>query len=461
MLARSDGVKKLVILLSLSLSACSSSDVSETNAPDPPDPPGDAPTWHQDVAPLITARCAGCHQPGAIAPFDWTSYQEAAGFAELIAVNVEAGTMPPWAAVPEGDCAPNHAWKDDPTLADDEVALLRAWADAGAPEGDPAGAADLPPLPDRNLTGVTHELTANPWTTMGTEDEFRCFVLDPGFTQDMWLSGLQVYPGDVSVVHHAVVSVDEDGSNAALVGPDGSYECFGGMGGAVLGGYTPGAPPFETPPDTAVRVRAGSLIMLNIHYHPLGFPGVEDQTTVGLRASAAPPQREVEFHFMGNDGTAPTLQPGPNDTAGPQFRIPAGVADHTEQMVYTVDNTGGARVPVWSIYPHMHYVGIDFDVRLERADPAAGQPAEECLMKASRYDFDWQRLYSVDAANDALPTVQGGDTITITCRYDNSMQNPKVVRALDEQGLSQPQDVFLGDETLDEMCVGLFGIIKP
>ena len=36
-----------------------------------------------------------------------------------------------------------------------------------------------------------------------------------------------------------------------------------------------------------------------------------------------------------------------------------------------------------------------------------------------------------------------------------------VAEALAEQGYSEPQDVQLGDETLDEMCLGLFGILVP
>ena len=37
--------------------------------------------------------------------------------------------------------------------------------------------------------------------------------------------------------------------------------------------------------------------------------------------------------------------------------------------------------------------------------------------------------------------------------------NPFVQRALAEQGLSAPIDVFLGEQSLDEMCLVLVGLI--
>ena len=45
------------------------------------------------------------------------------------------------------------------------------------------------------------------------------------------------------------------------------------------------------------------------------------------------------------------------------------------------------------------------------------------------------------------------------CTYDNSLGNPKLVAALAEEKLAQPREVRLGESTLDEMCLGVFGAI--
>ncbi len=418
-------------------------------------------SWHQDIAPIVAKNCQGCHQAGSIGPFSYETYEDAKPYAQLMADAVERGAMPPWGAVPTDDCTPQHGMKDDPRLTEDEKALLRAWADGGAPAGDPSEAAPVPEPMSRSLADYTHELQAAPWLTEGNVDQYRCFVLDPEATTDMWLTGIEVMPGSRTVVHHAVVTLDPERKTENLPGADGSYDCFGGGPGAFLGGYTPGAPPFEMPQGTAVRVTAGSLIVLNIHYHPLGFPGETDATAVRLRMSSSAPEQEVMFEFRGNSGDAPILQPGPNDAGEVEFRIPADATDHTETMQYTIPDTGNARIPIWSIFPHMHYVGVDMEVRVERANPAPGEPKQECLIKTSRYSFNWQRLYSYDAAQKDLPTLSGGDKLILKCTYDNSTANQNVVRALDEQGKDAPTDVALGESTLDEMCVGLFGVLMP
>ena len=34
-------------------------------------------------------------------------------------------------------------------------------------------------------------------------------------------------------------------------------------------------------------------------------------------------------------------------------------------------------------------------------------------------------------------------------------------KALDEQGLTMPVDIPMGETTLNEMCIGLFGFVVP
>ena len=84
------------------------------------------------------------------------------------------------------------------------------------------------------------------------------------------------------------------------------------------------------------------------------------------------------------------------------------------------------------------------------------QPTRECLVSAPKYDFEWQRAYAYDVPLDELPIFRPGDILTLNCGYDNSMNNQNMREALGRVGMSEPSDVILGDETLDEMClVGL------
>ena len=134
----------------------------------------DAPTWHGDISPIVEGRCVSCHQDGEIAPFSLTDYADAGPIAEALASSVEARTMPPWGAEPG-----HRDYLRDPSLTDDQVALFRAWADAGAPEGDAASAGD--PLPELESPPITvHETLRSDlaYTVQGDPDDYRCFVID-------------------------------------------------------------------------------------------------------------------------------------------------------------------------------------------------------------------------------------------------------------------------------------------
>jgi len=51
--------------------------------------------------------------------------------------------------------------------------------------------------------------------------------------------------------------------------------------------------------------------------------------------------------------------------------------------------------------------------------------------------------------------------LTLDCTFDNRMNNPHLAAALADQGLDAPIDVYLGEQTLDEMCLGVFGVATP
>ena len=55
--------------------------------------------------------------------------------------------------------------------------------------------------------------------------------------------------------------------------------------------------------------------------------------------------------------------------------------------------------------------------------------------------------------------MRANDVVEIRCRYNNTLANPFVPRALSEQGLSNPITVHLGEQTIDEMCLSLFAVI--
>jgi len=426
--------------------------------------------WHRDIAPVLAAHCSNCHDGSGLAPFSVLSYPTASGWAVPMAYAVQARTMPPFYADDTEDCEVRFPWLDDPRLTEEQIEMIVDWADGGAPEGDPSLAQPPPELPPTDIQDPDRVVVIpSDVTVEGMYDSFICLSLDPELTEDVWMSALQVVPGNDLVVHHALVYLDATGESATVAGSDGQYDCFGGIGlsgnPTLVGAWTPGAVPFRIPADAAVHLPAGSRLVLSVHYHPspLG-PEVDDATTVDLKFFTGEPTYRAELQLEGNvvapqeDGLG--LQPGPNDLGmGPFFGIPAGVKDHTETMrVRLGPEFNGARL--WLAATHMHFLGISQRIGVERAVPN-GQPAEECLIASPRWDFAWQQIYMYDVPLAEAPTLAEGDILTLECEYDNTTDNPAVVAMMDEFNLTGPIDVGLGEQTLDEMCLSFLGIAVP
>jgi len=423
---------------------------------------GDAPTWYQDVAPVVVHSCTGCHQPGGAA-FDLTNPEGAAAMSSAMAAAVTSGVMPPWGAFETDECTPTKPWKDDRRLSADEIALINAWAEGGAPLGDEATAAATEPpvalrLPDTTLDFAPE----HPYTTVGEADELVCVSMDPGFTSDVWLAGVEVDPENSTIAHHTLVFVDEAAESATLGDSTGWYECSSGPGvgnAPLLATWVPGAPPTYAPDGTGMRVPAGSRLVLQMHYHPGGTVGAQDLPTLRLLQTDGVPAQELHHTLIGNAASAAGgLQPGPNDGSRVEFHIPPNVADHTETMLSPFDDRTPT-IPIPDIGAHMHLLGTRMDVWVDHANPTGDQPASECMLSASRYDYDWQELYRYDVPLEEAPTISGGDTLRITCHYDNTLDHDGTRRALESVGLTEPVDVYLGEGTLDEMCIGVFGYV--
>jgi len=108
-----------------------------------------------------------------------------------------------------------------------------------------------------------------------------------------------------------------------------------------------------------------------------------------------------------------------------------------------------------SVGAHMHWAGVDMKIEIERASPSPSQPAKECLLSTPKYDFNWQRSYTYDAPIDKVPTINAGDKLRFTCTYNNTKANKNVNKALLESRLPDPVDIRLGEQTTDEMCLGV------
>ena len=426
-------------------------------------------TYHKDVAPILQEHCQGCHSPGRLAHFSLTSYAQAKGAAALMVREVKAGRMPPWNARSTPECQPRFGWQDDTRLPAAATATLERWLAAGTPEGDPKEAPALRAPPPDDLPGMTMELQPQqPFKSSGERDQFICFVMDPKLTQPGYFNGWHFVAGNKEVVHHALMFTNPDGAARKKANAEGWFDCFAnpGVEAQLIGAWAPGSVPAVLPPNIATTLKPGSLLVMQIHYHPAGRDLAADSTKFQMRFIKASPEWQLTTSLVGNAGkydakTGDGLQPDAKGVA--EFRIPAGESAKEIKQVFTIpDKINGTPTPdlrIYSVGTHMHYVGRDMKIEIDRAAPRGGDPKNECLIQTPEWDFNWQRWYVYDTSIDQLPRAGAGDKLKMRCTYDNSLGNPKLVAALAEEKLAQPREVRLGESTLDEMCLGVFGAI--
>jgi hypothetical protein len=402
-------------------------------------------TWHRDVRPLVVRSCNGCHAEGAIGGFPVDDVAALGPLAPLMVGRVLSGEMPPWPMDP--GC---RDVQDARFLTEPERAVFAAWRDAGYAVGDPADFAPLPPRDSPQAPARAPDLAlmrAEPYVPSQTRvDDYRCFVFEQSVEVETWVTGVEVRPDALALVHHALVYVVEPGAvdgvlarDAAAEGP--GYPCLGGVGAgereALLAGWVPGMLPMHFPEGAAFRVAPGARFVIQMHYNTLNVPDGSD---------VAPDATGVSLWTLPR-GASPSAQVAITPIADGDLAIPPGVSE----VVEGVRVTSPASATIIGVIPHMHLLGRSIGVTVTRS--LTGEVA--CLADIPRWDFHWQQVYQFKPS-DHVPLLFG-DTLALRCVYDNSAENQPVVDGVRQQ----PRGVAWGEGTLDEMCLAYLVTTSP
>jgi mono/diheme cytochrome c family protein len=384
----------------------------------------DAPTYSKHVAPILWKNCAGCHRPGEVGPFSLLTYEDAAKRADFLVEVTGDRRMPPWKAEPNfGN------FHDSRTLSEADLATLKQWAAAGAPEGDKADLPAPPKFVDGWQNGepdLVLEMPEEFEVPADGPDIYQCFVLPIPTTEHRTVAVAEFRPGNRSVVHHAIMFLDGNGAARAkdAASPDEQgYRSFGGPGilpTGGLGSWAPGSNPRKLPKGMGKFLRHGSDMVLQIHYHPNGKPQ-RDRSKVGIYFTKEPATTLVGGLALMNTKIA--IPPGEKN-----YKVTA----KSEPMA--------ADVYLLGLGPHMHLLGRQMKIT---ADTPKGETIP--LIWIKDWDFNWQLGYGYSAPVK-LPQ---GSVIHIEATYDNSEDNP-------HNPSSPPKLVTWGEETTDEMCICSF-----
>ena len=379
----------------------------------------ETPTFSRDVAPILFQHCASCHRPGQYAPFSVLTYDETRPWARAIRQQVVTRRMPPWKP------APDHGeFRDIRRLSEAEIGTIDRWAEAGAPEGDPAQLPPAPRFPDGWQLGepdLVLEMPEPYAVPTAGGDILRSFAVPTPLTASRWVRAVEFQPGETGAVHHGRILIDTAGTARLLDAQDPEpgysgmlYDAADFPDGHFLG-WLPGTQPKRAPEGLSWQLPPGRDLVLQLHLLPTGAPETL-RARVGLYFDDAPPTRRAFVMRLGSQ----------------DIDIPAGERGYVIEDQYTLP----IDVDVLSVYPHAHYLATEISAWATLPD---GE--RTWLVDIPEWEFAWQDQYQY-AAPLHLPA---GTVVSARFVYDNSATNP-------QNPSHPPRRVTYGSGSADEMA---------
>src|SRR5256712_215432 len=359
-------------------------------------------TFTKEVAPILQRSCQNCHRPDSMAPMSFLTYEDVRPWARAIKQKVAAREMPPWFI---DRTVGISKFKDDPSLSDQEIETLAAWADAGAVRGNPA---DLPPPRQFENSDIWHigkpdlVIKSAQHTVPSTgSDWWGDYVVETGLTEDRYLKAVETKPaaGAKKVVHHAVTFLLQDEGEPDLIGRGPTQGAgAGGDAGGFLNEYAVGKNGDVFPEGTGRLGKAGAKIRFNMHYHPVGEETV-DRTEVALRFY--PKDYKPKYYIQAS-------HTGDFD----DLDLPAGM-DNIRSDGYTrlAQNTR-----ITSFQPHLHNRG-----KAQCMEAIYPNGKVEQLNCVNNYKFGWHIVYNY--VDDVQPLLPAGTMLHVISWHNNTASN--------------------------------------
>ena len=390
--------------------------------------PGDV-TFTKHIAPILQRSCQNCHNANGVAPMALTTYEEVRPWARAIkqrtGIGPRAGVMPPWYIEKNVGI---QKYKDDPSLSEEEIAMIAKWADSGAPRGNPA---DMPPPRRLAEDGVwrigTPDLIVSSKELLVKGDAPDWWGEIPsiplGLTEDRYVSAVEIREvndvpkagtgrqtvGGRYVVHHMIWStrvLSEVPENAEL-----TAELVLGSGDSITPWpvHEVGRDPDSFDDGAGRLLKAeSSIVSDSVHLHSNGRD-TKARLEIGFKfhpKGYKPSFRRALSRQLGN-GVDIDIKPM---EAGQQLHAYTVLQEHTK---------------ITAFEPHLHAPGM-------RMCLEAIWGFNIQTLTCAGYDHNWVRGY--DYADDVAPLLPRGTILHIIGYMDNSPANKNVPDPRNWQG---------------------------
>lgn len=401
-----------------------------------------APTYTQDIAPIMYKNCLPCHRTGGTAPFPLETFKQVKQKGNFIKYVTEIDYMPPWKANPH-----YRSFANEKYLTAEEKEKIKKWVEGGTPEGPKDKLPSMPQFPDGSqLLGKPDMVLQmkKPYVVQGNnQEQYICYKIPYELPNDTFACGIEFIAGNRKLVHHAsyqVLAVPDDVD--IFSGPD--YFVYGdssfvddahdygyfnlinqyGEGPVEVfhSGYLPGTSPQVFNDGIGFRLpKRGILMIRNLHYAPSPVEQT-DQSKIHIYFSKKPVDRAIGFAAF-----KPT---NPNPAA--DWVIPA---DSIKQFYINVKLHDD--ISLLAINPHMHKLGKYFKVYCVTPE---GDTIK--LVEIPDWDFNWQEFYRFKN----IVKLPKGSVLRAEALFDNTAAN-------DQNPYSPPRNVYFerGMDDKDEM----------
>jgi hypothetical protein len=310
-------------------------------------------------------------------------------------------------------------------------------------------------------------------------DDYRCFLLDPHLKKDVYLTGTFVQPGNADVVHHVILFTTPpdqvfEAEQLDAASPGEGWTCFGGSGlrdndglnsAPWLGAWAPGGKEAVFAPGFGKPLRAGSRIIMQVHYNLLAGRGPDESATLLRYAPASSGITPLETMLLPSPVEMPCR---PKYADGPLCDRDASIADlinrvggagNTNNALYLL--CGGQPKPsnvtscdrdIWEpttirgVAGHMHLLGRSIKIEVN-----PGTPRAKTILDIPIWDFDNQGNRPIKPVHVDL-----GDVVRVTCRHVQWLRDKLPAF----EGIPDKYVVW-GEGTTDEMCLGILTVTRP